>query len=53
VAGVRWHLVIPPEHLNLFSAQSLRIVLESCGFEILEATTLGKRVHRSVRSGNA
>jgi len=42
VAGVRWHLVIPPEHLNLFSAQSLRIVLESCGFEILEATTLGK-----------
>jgi len=36
-------MVIPPEHLNLFSAQSLRILLESCGFEVLERATLGKR----------
>jgi 2-polyprenyl-3-methyl-5-hydroxy-6-metoxy-1,4-benzoquinol methylase len=43
VAGVRWHLVIPPEHLNLFSRQSLCILLESCGLEVVEATTLGKR----------
>ena len=43
VAGVRWHLVIPPEHLNLFSRQSLRILLESCGLEVVEAVTLGKR----------
>jgi cyclopropane fatty-acyl-phospholipid synthase-like methyltransferase len=43
LAGVKWHLVIPPEHLNLFSRQSLRILLESCGFEVLETTTLGKR----------
>jgi SAM-dependent methyltransferase len=43
VAGRRWHMVIPPEHLNLFSAQSLRILLESCGFEVLETATLGKR----------
>ncbi len=43
VAGTRWHLVVPPEHLNLFSRRSLRLLLEKRGFEILQLTTIGKR----------
>jgi len=40
--GVKWHLIIPPEHLNLFSRRSLRILLERHGFEILDLTRVGK-----------
>lgn len=40
--GVRWHLVIPPEHLNLFHRKSLRYLLEENGFEILVEDKIGK-----------
>lgn len=39
---LKWHLLLPPEHLNLFSRQSLRYLLEQHQFEILELTTIGK-----------
>jgi SAM-dependent methyltransferase len=41
--GTKWHLVVPPEHLNLFTRSSLRILLEGQGFEVLETRTIGKR----------
>lgn len=34
--------VNPPEHLNFFNLNSIRILLEQCGFEIIEETTPGK-----------
>jgi 2-polyprenyl-3-methyl-5-hydroxy-6-metoxy-1,4-benzoquinol methylase len=39
----KWHLVVPPEHLNLFSKKSLRRLLEDHGFELLEMRSIGKR----------
>jgi SAM-dependent methyltransferase len=32
VLGMRWSVVAPPQHLNLFSPQSLRIALKRAGF---------------------
>lgn len=43
VAGTKWHLVIPPEHLNLFSRKSLGLALGKFRYEILQFTTIGKR----------
>lgn len=40
--GIRWHLVIPPEHLNLFHRKSLRHLLEENGFEVLMEDKIGK-----------
>jgi SAM-dependent methyltransferase len=41
--GTKWHLLDPPEHLNLFHRRSVRLLLEQCGFEILETTAIGKK----------
>jgi SAM-dependent methyltransferase len=43
VLGLKWHLVVPPEHLNLFHRKSLGTLLESCGFEVLRVASIGKR----------
>ncbi len=40
--GVRWHLIVPPEHLVLFSRTGLRIMLERAGFTIISVGTIGK-----------
>lgn len=40
--GVRWHLVVPPEHLYYFTRAGLRRLLEQEGFEIVLDTTIGK-----------
>jgi SAM-dependent methyltransferase len=34
--------VSPPHHLNFFNPRSVRMLLESCGFEPIEITTPGK-----------
>ncbi len=34
--------VSPPHHLNFFNPLSVRTLLESCGFELMEITTPGK-----------
>ena len=41
--GLRWHLVVPPEHLVLFSAESLRKLLEDNGFTVIGLHRIGKR----------
>jgi len=43
VMGKRWHLVVPPEHLNLFHRRSLKITLEKIGYSVVRRTTVGKR----------
>jgi spore maturation protein CgeB len=42
VMGLRWHLVVPPEHLFLFGEPSLRELLKDKGFEWLESGAIGK-----------
>jgi dolichol-phosphate mannosyltransferase len=39
----RWHLIVPPEHLNYFNRENITLLLTQCGFEVLEITTVGKR----------
>lgn len=43
LAGMNWHLVVPPEHLNLFTQKSLKVALESSGYEVLLISRIGKR----------
>lgn len=43
VLKTNWHLVVPPEHLNLFNRSSLRLLLGEQDFEVLQATTIGKK----------
>jgi SAM-dependent methyltransferase len=41
VLGITWSVVSPPEHLNLFSPQSVRIALERAGFDRSDVRTHG------------
>jgi SAM-dependent methyltransferase len=41
--GSHWHSFVPPEHLNYFNPRSLRMVLESEGFDVLQISKIGKR----------
>ncbi len=41
--GLRWHLVVPPEHLILFGQRSLRQLLEANGFTVASLHRIGKR----------
>lgn len=38
-----WHLIVPPEHIFLFSQKSLSKLLKDIGFEILFVGRIGKR----------
>lgn len=48
-------LAVDPEHVNLFNPKSLSLLVESCGFEVLEVTTPGRLdaefVHDAVAQG--
>ena len=41
--GTKWHLVVPPEHLNLFHRKSLRRLIEETSFEIVAEGNIGKK----------
>jgi len=41
--GLRWHLVVPPEHLVLFHQESLRRLLAESNFEVTSIKRIGKR----------
>jgi 2-polyprenyl-3-methyl-5-hydroxy-6-metoxy-1,4-benzoquinol methylase len=41
--GMKWHLIVPPEHLNLFHKKSLRRAVEASSFTILSEEKVGKR----------
>ena len=42
IMGLNWHLVTPPEHLNLFHRKSIRTLLEREGYEVLQVANIGK-----------
>lgn len=41
--GPRWHLIVPPEHLNYFSKKSIGIALKDAGFSVIEIRKIGKK----------
>lgn len=41
--GMDWHAILPPEHLHLFNAKSLRLLLEQEGFKVVSTQWIGKR----------
>ena len=41
--GLKWHLIVPPEHVNLFNEKSLKVLLEHGGFEAVHVDSIGKR----------
>ena len=41
--GSRWHLLVPPEHIFYFNRESLRMILNKSGFEVVEVGCIGKR----------
>jgi SAM-dependent methyltransferase len=43
-------LAIDPEHVNLFNPSSLSLLVEACGFEVLEVTTPGRLDAEFVRT---
>lgn len=34
--GARWHALVPPEHLHYFTRQSMALLLQKSGFELIE-----------------
>lgn len=40
--GIRWHLVVPPEHLFYFNRENISTLLRTRGFEVLSIETIGK-----------
>lgn len=48
-------LAVDPEHVNLFHPASLSLLVESCGFEVLEVSTPGRLdaefVHTAIEEG--
>lgn len=38
--GTKWHLMIPPEHLNYFNERSMKQLLSRFGFEVLFVGTI-------------
>ena len=43
VLGSKWHLIVPPEHIFLFSTKALVYFLERQGFEVVIVKKIGKR----------
>ncbi len=41
--GPRWHLIVPPEHLNYYSPNNLEMLLRESGFQVLEVKKIGKK----------
>lgn len=43
IRGKKWHLILPPEHINLFNQANLKQLLEKSGFKILAIKKIGKK----------
>ena len=51
VLGLKWHLVVPPEHLNYYTRKNLALMLENNGFKTVSIAKPGKRFSLSRRHG--
>jgi len=40
--GNRWHLLVPPEHINYFTKKSITLFLEGNGFSVEKISKIGK-----------
>lgn len=40
--GSRWHMILPPEHLNLFSAPAITVLLNNSGYKVNKIYKVGK-----------
>jgi 2-polyprenyl-3-methyl-5-hydroxy-6-metoxy-1,4-benzoquinol methylase len=40
--GKRWQLIVPPEHVHYYAPKNIKILLEQCGFEVVEISRMGK-----------
>jgi len=45
IMGRRWHLLTPPQHVSFFSRRSLHLLLERCGFQMLQEVYPWKMVN--------
>ncbi len=43
IMGIKWHLVVPPEHIHYFNEKSICLLLERNGFEVQMVTRIGKK----------
>ena len=41
--GLKWHLIVPPEHLNFYNRKNLKLLLDQAGFETIKISTIGKK----------
>jgi len=41
--GSKWHLLVPPEHIYYFNKNSLKLILEKTGFEVIGFSKIGKK----------
>ena len=41
--GMKWHLIVPPEHIHYFNENGIRMLLERNSFETLLVTRIGKK----------
>jgi SAM-dependent methyltransferase len=48
ITGPNWRLMTPPQHLSFFTFKSMRLVLESAGFQIASLSRPWKRVPLSL-----
>jgi SAM-dependent methyltransferase len=48
ISGPNWRLMTPPQHLSFFTAKSMRLILESAGFQIAALSHPWKRVPLSL-----
>ncbi len=40
--GSKWQLLVPPEHVHYYNTKNIKLLLEQCGFEVLEISRMGK-----------
>jgi SAM-dependent methyltransferase len=48
ISGPHWRLMTPPEHLSFFTVKSIRLILESAGFQLASLSHPWKRVPMSL-----
>lgn len=41
--GMKWHLIVPPEHIHYFNEKGIRSLLDRNSFETLLVTRIGKK----------
>ncbi len=43
ILGMKWHLIVPPEHIHYFNERGIRLLLGRNGFDVIYVTRIGKK----------